>query len=194
MLNELLMNFALWLDTHSWSTQLHESYYMYPWVESFHVLTIMIFLGMLCVIDLRMLGVAFAKVPASTIAERLDTPMMIGFVAMVISGFVLFYAIPVRFTTSIWFRMKVILLIAAGINAFMFRAKMQASTDSWDKDRVPPRRIRVGAGVSLALWSGVVVTGRTIAYDWYDCHQTMSYFMYWVAGCVNEMAAFESGN
>lgn len=190
MLNEWLLAFARWLDTFSWSTQLHESYYMYAWIESTHVLTLMVFLGMLCVIDLRMLGVIFPRVPASVIAERLDKPMMIGFAVMIITGFILYFAIPVRSTQSIWFRIKVVLLIAAGINALLFRNRMRESTDTWDLDRIPPKRIRVGAGVSLALWSGVVITGRTIAYDWYDCHKELPYFMYWAAGCVDEMASY----
>jgi len=191
MLNELLLNFARWLDSFSWSTQLHESYYMYAWIESTHVLTLMLFLGMLCVIDLRMLGLIFPGVPASTIARRLDTPMMIGFVVMVITGFILYFAIPVRTTQSIWFRIKVVLLIAAGVNALLFRNKMHASCDTWDLDPKPPKRIRTGAALSLALWSGIVITGRTIAYDWYDCHKELPYFMYWLAGCVDEMAAYQ---
>jgi hypothetical protein len=164
---------------------------MYAWIESTHVLTLMVFLGMLFVIDLRMLGVAFTNVPASKIADRLDKPMMIGFVIMVVTGFILYYAIPVRSTQSIWFRIKVVLLIAAGVNAFMFRRKMQQATGDWDTDPKPPKRIRIGAGLSLMLWSGVVMTGRTIAYDWFDCHKNLSYAMYWAAGCVDEMAAME---
>lgn len=189
MLNEWLLALARWLDSFAWSTQLHESYYMYAWIETTHVLTLMVFLGMLYVIDLRMLGLIFPKTRASVIAERLDTPMMIGFTIMLITGFILYFAIPVRTTQSVWFRMKVVLLIAAGINAFLFRNRMRASADSWDLDPVPPRHIRIGAGLSLALWSGVVITGRTIAYDWYDCHKDLPYFMYWVAGCVDEMAS-----
>ena len=191
MLNELLLTFAQWLDTHQWSTDIHESIYMYSWIEATHVLTLMIFLGMLCVIDLRMLGAIFPNVPASKIAERLDKPMIIGFAIMLITGFLLFYAIPVRSTQSIWFRIKVVLLILAGINAFMFRAKMQASSGTWDLDPIPPKRIRMGAIASLVLWAGVVITGRTIAYDWFDCHKQLPEFMYWAAGCVNELAALE---
>ena len=161
MLNELLLNLARWLDSQSWSTSIHESIYLYSWIETTHVLTLMVFLGMLFVIDLRMLGAIFPNVPASTIAQRLDKPMMIGFVVMLITGFLLYYAIPVRTTQSLWFRIKVVLLIAAGINAFLFRAKMQASSNSWDLDRIPPKRIRIGAALSLLLWAGVVITGRT---------------------------------
>ncbi|MCZ6640416.1 MAG: hypothetical protein O7F71_02480, partial [Gammaproteobacteria bacterium] len=98
---------------------------------------------------------------------------------------------PVRTTNSIWFRMKMVLFVAAGINAFLFWRKMKSATDSWDNDPKPPKRIRVGAGLSLGLWAGVVASGRLMAYDWYDCHQKLSYFMYWVAGCVHEMAEFE---
>ena len=191
MLNEWLLSFARWLDSFAWSTEIHESFYLYAWIESTHVLTIMVFLGMLFVIDLRMLGLAFIDVPASKISERLDKPMMIGFALMVVSGLILFFAIPVRSTQSIWFRIKVVLLIAAGINAFLFRRKMRQAQGDWDTDRVPPKRMRVGAGLSLALWVGVIMTGRTIAYDWFGCHKELPYFMYWLAGCVDEMAALD---
>ena len=191
MLNELLLSLARWLDSHSWSTAIHESIYLYAWIETTHVITLMVFLGMLFVIDLRMLGAIFPKVPASIIAQRLDKPMMIGFAMMLITGFLLYYAIPVRTTQSLWFRIKVVLLIVAGINAFLFRAKMQASSSSWDLDPIPPKRIRVGAMLSLVLWAGVVITGRTIAYDWFDCHKQLPYAMYWAAGCVDEMAALQ---
>lgn len=191
MLNELLLKFALWLDTFQSSTDLHESLYMYGWVESTHVLTLMLFLGMLLVIDLRLLGVAFKDVPASRIVERLDKPMMLGFVVMVISGALLFYAIPVRSTQSVWFRIKVVLLIA-GVNALLIRNMTRSSTIPWDNDPIPPRRIRIGAGLSLGLWTLVIGAGRSMAYDWWDCSKAdLPYFMYWAAGCVNEIAALE---
>jgi hypothetical protein len=190
MLNELLFKFASWLDTFQSSTDLHESLYMYAWVETTHVLTLMLFLGMLLVIDLRLLGVAFKEVPASTIVERLDKPMMLGFIIMVISGLLLYYAIPVRSTQSIWFRIKVILLISAGINALLIRNMTRSSDMSWDNDPVPPKRIRVGAALSISLWLCVIGVGRSMAYDWWDCKKELPYFMYWAAGCVEEMAAF----
>lgn len=191
MLNEWLLGLARWLEAQSWSIQLHESYYVYAWVESTHVLTLTVFLGMLCVIDLRMLGLMFPSLPASTVAERLDRPMMIGFAVMLTTGFVLYYAIPVRTTQSVWFRFKVILLIAAGVNAWLFRSRMRASVGSWDTDPEPPLHIRVGAALSLLLWSGVVIAGRTIAYDWYDCDKELPAFVYWLAGCVDELAALQ---
>ncbi len=191
MLNEWLLSLAWWLDSMSWSTELHESLYMYAWIESTHVLTLTVFLGMLFIIDMRMLGLTFTNVPASTIAERLDIPMRIGMGLMVVTGFILYFAIPVRSTQSIWFRIKVVLMIAAVINALLFQKQMREADGSWDHDRKAPKRIRVGAALSLGLWSAVVITGRTIAYDWFDCNKDMAYFMYWAAGCVDEMAALQ---
>lgn len=162
---------------------------MYNWVESTHVLTLMLFLGMLIVIDLRMLGWIFPDVPASRIAERLDKPMLLGMAVMFITGFALYYAIPERTTQSIWFRIKVVLLIAASINALLFRARMRDSVSSWDTAPTPPNNIRFAAAASLTLWAGVVITGRTIAYDWFDCHKELPDFMYWAAGCVDQLAA-----
>jgi len=179
MLNDMLLRLARWLDSQSLSTQLHESFYMYNWVESTHVLTLMLFLGMLIVIDLRMLGWIFPEVPASRIAQRLDKPMLIGMAVMFITGFALYYAIPERTTQSIWFRIKVVLLILASINALLFRARMRDSVATWDTNLKPPNNIRFAAMASLTLWAGVVITGRTIAYDWFDCHKELPNFMYW---------------
>ena len=189
MINEWLLAFARWVDTHAWSTAIHESLYLYSWIEATHVLTLMLFLGMLCIIDLRMLGWTFRELPASRLFDRLAPAMYIGFAIMVVTGTLLFFAIPVRTTQSVWFRLKVILLVCAAINVYLFHARMRATVHEWDTDPLPPRHIRRGAGASLALWAGVVFSGRAIAYDWFDCHQPQSAMMYWLAGCVDELAA-----
>ena len=88
MLNELLLKLARWLDSQSWSTSIHESIYLYSWIETTHVLTLMVFLGMLFVIiDLRMLGKIFPNVPASTIAQLTDKPTCDRLRGYVITGF-----------------------------------------------------------------------------------------------------------
>lgn len=185
-MNTLLLEFAQWLDELEWTTAIHESLYLYNWLETTHVLTLMLSLGMLFMIDLRMLGLALPNMPASKLAERLDKPMLIGFSVMAITGVLLFSAIPVRTTQSIWFRIKVILLIAAAVNAWIFRNRMKSG--AWDGE--PSRNARIGAGLSLALWCGVVITGRFIAYDWFDCGKAEnSAFIDWAAGCVAEAAS-----
>jgi len=192
MLNEWLLALAQFFAVQDWSIALHESIYAYAWIETVHVLTLTLFLGMLVIIDLRMLGWAFGGFPATVLARRLNRPMLIGFVVMVITGFILYYAIPIRTTQSIWFRIKVVLLVIAGINAWLFHRALRNSTGTWNDRGLPPLRLRAGAGFSLVLWSGVVFAGRAIAYDWFDCHKPLSGMMYWAAGCVQELAALEA--
>jgi len=94
-MNQQLLHFAQWIESLAWSRKLHESYYMYNWIESTHVLAISLFLGMLFFIDFRMLGLTMTNVPASRIAARLHTPMMIGFAVMIVTGLLLYFAVPV---------------------------------------------------------------------------------------------------
>jgi hypothetical protein len=183
-LNEALLKFAEWVAALPVSIALHESFYMYNWIETTHVLTLMLSLGMLVFIDLRMLGWCMTSVPASRIAARLNKPMWIGFSIMLITGVLLFTAIPVRTTQSLWFRIKMILLVVAFINAWLFRRHMREAVGSWDVAAVPPRRTRIAAALSLTLWAAVVMCGRFIAYDWFDCGQDNGAFIDWAAGCV----------
>jgi hypothetical protein len=181
--NSLLVGFAEWLGETSWSTGLHESFYMFNWLETTHVLTLMLSLGMLFAIDARMLGWWLMEVPASRLAARLATPMWIGFSIMIVTGLTLYTAIPVRYTTSIWFRVKIVLLFAAAINAFLFHRHLNESASTWDTDKVPPKRTRTAAMTSLILWALIVVCGRFIAYDWYDCGKDMPSWMVTLQGC-----------
>lgn len=183
-MNSMFLQFAAWLAGQSFSIGLHESFYMYSWIEAAHVMTLMISLGMLAIIDLRLLGVCLTNVPASKIARRLDKPMRIDFSVMLITGALLFTAIQLRATESLWFRTKVFLLLAACINAWLIRRKMVVAAQSWDL--APSLRCACESreDCRLPLWAGVIVTGRFIAYEWIDCCNDNPAFVDWAAGGV----------
>jgi hypothetical protein len=113
----------------------------------------------------------------------------VSFVIMFITGILLVYAKPVETVQSLWFRIKMILLVAAFINAMIFNAKLKAADGSWDMDRVAPKNLRIGAIISLVLWMGVVAMGRYIPYDWVDCANTDNRTILWAAGCVEQLKA-----
>jgi len=189
-LNQLIYNAAVWLDNTEWSTRIHESYYLYNWIESTHVLTLMLSLGILFLIDMRMLGWAFADISATKLAARLNTPMLLGFVVMFVTGILLVYAVPVRSAQSVWFRIKIGLLIICAINALLFHRKMTASIGSWDFEPRAPKALRVGALISLITWSVIVICGRFIAYDWFDCNYPQSDLIRGIAGCIDGQTQF----
>ena len=180
-----LLPFCQWLADTPGSIALHESLFMYPLVESAHVLTLCVFLGMAIMFDLRLLGFTLTRVPITEMKRRLGPWMVAGFVVMVITGAALFYAIPVRSYQSIWFRGKVVALVLAGLNAFVFHATIDRKVEVWDRDSKPPRAARMAGATSLVLWAIIVVAGRMIAYNWFDCDkQPQPHVVNALAGCV----------
>lgn len=168
-----------------WSIALRESLFVWPLLESAHVLVLMLFVGTAAMLDLRLLGVTFRSVPASEFTGRLLPWTRASFALMATTGLLLFYASPVRYYQNLFFRVKVVLLVAAGLNIWFFHSRVHRRVQGWDLTMPPPRAARVAAVLSLVAWTGVVVTGRMVAYNWFDCDlQPQSSFVNWAAGCV----------
>src|SRR5258706_5483273 len=100
------LGFCQWLEKTPGSIALHESLWVYPLVESVHVLTLCLFLGTVVMLDLRLLGLAMRRVPVSEVVASLSSWTAAGFALMVVSGSLLFYAIPVRTYQNVFFRAK----------------------------------------------------------------------------------------
>src|ERR1700751_3850903 len=98
-----------WMAETPWSTGPHESRYGYPLVESVHVWALCLFFGLAVIFDLRLLGWTMRKIPVSEMARRLLPWTITGFVIMVISGMLLYSAIPLRSYQNIFFRVKMVM-------------------------------------------------------------------------------------
>jgi hypothetical protein len=164
-----VLNFFEQLAETPWSMSLHESEIAYSIIESLHVWSLCVFFGLVIFFDLRLLGWTMRSVPISEFARRLLPWTIAGFVVMAITGILLVYAIPVRSYQNIFFRTKVILMILAGLNVWYFHSRIHSNKAEWDADGVPPRAAQVAGALSLTLWIGVVISGRMIAYNWFDC-------------------------
>ena len=187
-----MLEIAIWLSETKWSIALVESLYMYPWIESAHVLSICFFIGILLFVDLRLMGVAFTKLPISEMNKKVLPWSLFGFGLMMLTGFLLFYAIPVRSYQNIFFRFKVILILLAGLNAFLFHRQMKVEGMIWDEGKSIPKSVHLKAAASLVLWSGVIISGRMIAYNWFDCdRQPQPEWVNWAAGCIVDLNQME---
>lgn len=170
----------------AWSIALHESRYAYAIVESVHVWALCLFVGFAVLLDLRLVGAIFRDIPVSQMARRVLPWTVAGFVVMVASGIVLFYAIPLRTYHNVFFRVKALLLVLAGLNAFVFHHGIYTKVAHWDIT-VPPRPARMAGMCSLMLWAAIIVSGRMIAYNWFDCGKPQSALINLVAGCTPDM-------
>jgi uncharacterized membrane protein len=116
------------------------------------------------ILDLRLLGWVMRRRPISTVAEKFLPWVWIGFTVMVLSGVILFASEAVKCYNSPFFRVKVILIGVAGLNALIFHKTVFGDIASWDNDTNAPWRARLAGGCSLAVWIGVVAMGRALAY------------------------------
>ena len=174
---------AEWLDSTAWSTLLHESLYAYSLIETTHVLALMLFAGSILMLDLRLVGVSFTSFKVSEMSGRLLPWTIAGFVIMVSTGALLFYAIPVRTYHSLWFRIKVVLLIVAAVNVWVYHRRLARFSDAWDASPQPPRSVRLSGALSIFAWGSVIVMGRMIAYNWFDCDRPQAGWVVALAGC-----------
>lgn len=153
-----------WLHDTSLSVWLRDSTWTEPIVETIHVLTLTLFLGFAVLLDLRLLGVSMKRRRVSDVVAQLNPWLIGGFVVMIVTGVLLFSGDPVSFYTTIFFKLKMILLVLAGLNVFIFNTTIGRTIDKWDLSEHTPPRAKVAAICSLIFWVAIIAAGRAIAY------------------------------
>jgi hypothetical protein len=56
------------------------------------------------------------------------------------------------------------LIPLAGLNALFMHYVAMRDVEEWDTGAAPPLKVRMSAGLSLAIWWTVLACGRLIAY------------------------------
>jgi hypothetical protein len=160
----LLLHACEWLHELPLSMAIRESENAYSLIETVHVLGITAVLGTIAVVDLRLLGVVLTQTPVARIALPLIRLTWSGFVVMLVSGALLFAAQAANLYSNTAFRVKLVLLALLALNLVVLHSTVFKGVDSWGSAPRSPPRARFAAFVSLFLWSGVVASGRAIAY------------------------------
>lgn len=157
---------AGWLEAlgeSSLSRAMQDSLWLYPAVETAHLLGLATLVGCAVAFDLRLLGVS-RHLPARATARHLLWCARIGFTVAAISGFLLFTSDPVTLAENPAFRWKLALIAVAGVNALRFHIGPFRTADDWGQGGTTPRSARIAAVVSLGAWAAAVTAGRLIAY------------------------------
>jgi hypothetical protein len=156
--------FCQWLNGTPWSTYLRESDYPFPIIETFHVIGLAVSVGVIMWLDLRFLGVVMPDEPISSVVGQLEPWATGGFAIMFVSGSLLFLSEPMKCYNTLAFRLKVIMLILAGLNVMYFHAKLCARLSEFDKLAKPPWQLKMVAILSFVFWFGIIIAGRWTAY------------------------------
>ena len=141
--------------------------WLYPAVETVHIVGIALLFGSIAVLDLRQLGVG-RSIPARRLARHILPWTAASFLLIVPSGLMMFTAHASDFISSPVFVLKMCLIMAAGLNAALFHTIVFPSVEVWDSEEMrklgPPPSARFSAAVSLAIWICVIACGRLLAY------------------------------
>lgn len=155
--------FAALLDASAPAHALRVSLWLYPLVNTAHVLGIALLVGAIAALDLRLLG-AWRGVAVEPLVRVLVPVAAGGVLLAVASGVLLFITRAPEYVAEPLFGIKLALIGAALLNALALRAS-PAWRHRREAVRDPlPRAWRVAAGLSLLLWLAVLTAGRLIGY------------------------------
>lgn len=159
-----LLRLAQWLNETRGSVAIRESDLVFPLIETVHILALSASVGLVFWVDLRLVGLAMRSKAVSDVVEQLKWWTRGGFALMFLSGSLLLYSEPLKCYNATSFRLKVLLLALAGVNAVVFHTTIYRSVAQWDRVAVAPLRARLAGYASLTLWLGVIIAGRWTAY------------------------------
>ena len=156
------MSFLEWLQFTPVASWVAETLWAYPLLETLHTAGMALLIGALGLINLRILGYK----PDLPILGTLDLlPLAwLGFAVNAISGTLLFTSDAVFFFSSYTFRIKMVLIVLAGINAYVLGRKVFREVRLTGSNVDASRGVRWAAGSSLLFWMGAIIAGRLIAY------------------------------
>ena len=153
----------VWLETSAIAAAMRHSPWLYPIVEIAHIVGFVVLVGAAVMFDLRLLGVSRA-LPASAMARHHLPWARAALLLVVPSGVMMFMAHATEFAANPAFRIKLVLLAAAGLNALLFHRGAFRKVGGWEAGIVAPLTARAAAVASLVLWIGVISAGRLLAY------------------------------
>jgi hypothetical protein len=152
---------AAWVGASAPAQLMRGNAWLYPLVETVHILGFVLLVGAVAMFDLRLLGFG-RQLPPRDLARHLLPWSAASLLLVVPSGLLLFASQPGEMLASRTFLLKMGLMAAAGLNALLFhRSPWWRASMAWLE---ADGRTRVHAGLSLLLWIGVIACGRLIAY------------------------------
>jgi hypothetical protein len=156
--------FCQWLENSSWATAIHQSLWLFPMLETAHLFGIISLVGATSALDLRLIGLTMKGEPVSRIARRLLPWAWAGLTIQVLTGFCLFASEATRCYENKAFRIKMVMLLLAGLNALIFHQTVYRRVARWDDSSAAPLGAKFAGFCSILLWFGIVAAGRWIAF------------------------------
>ena len=157
-----LASVLVWIHDTAFGALVKDVTWMFPTFQAVHLVGMTLLVGVIGVIDLRVLGLA-KGLPLAAL-HRLIPLALIGFAINLVTGFGFFAAEPYSFAAVPAFRLKLLLIVLAGLNALWFWISIYPHVHEWGPDTEAPALAKGISLISLGLWLGVIFAGRFIAF------------------------------
>jgi hypothetical protein len=115
-------------------------------------------------LDLRLLGWTLRRARVSDLACRLLPWIWSAFALQIITGILLFSSEAVKLYDNPAFRLKLLLILVAGVHALVFQVVAYRHLSAWDDRGTLPIGAKLSGGISLLLWIAIVTAGRFIGF------------------------------
>jgi hypothetical protein len=152
-----------WLHDTTIGATVRDVPWMFPTFEALHFMGMSILVGVIAVIDLRVLGVA-KGLPLGPL-DRLVPLAVFGFAINVITGIGFFLSDPLAYARVTPFKVKMVLILLAGINVIWFWIKVSPQMKNWGAGVDASPLAKWLSFASLLFWLSVIVAGRFIAFS-----------------------------
>lgn len=140
---------------------MRDSVWLFPMAEILHFMGLSLLIGSLLVVDFRLLG--FARNFPVTAVYRFLPLALAGFGINLITGTLFFFSDPFRYYPNIAFRLKMLFIILAGLNALYFALTVHRNVAQSGREDAGSA-IKTVSALSFLFWIGVIVLGRFIPY------------------------------
>jgi hypothetical protein len=154
-----IYNIFKWLDATPISKAIRDSTYIFPVVEVLHLFGLTLLLGTVMVMCLRMLGFGMRRQTTTEVNTQLMPWAVSAAVLTIVTGILLFLSEAMKcygneaFPYKMWF-------LLGGIILYVLTGSRMRHAES----RLSPVTMKIVAVLTLALWFGVAIAGRAIAF------------------------------
>jgi uncharacterized membrane protein len=115
-------------------------------------------------VDTKLLGLSGRGAAVSAVTRRFLPWVWVALVVLLLSGMILISAEPRRDLLNNVFRLKMVLVVVVGTATWLFHKSVRQNPAAWGERPDHPWRARLIGIVTLAIWVGVIMCGRWIAY------------------------------
>jgi len=152
------------LEATGLATKIRDSVFLFPMIESTHVIGLALVFGTIAVIDLRLLGIASTHRSFQRMASDILKWTWGAFALTALTGSLMFTTNASVYYHNFYFRAKMVLLALTGINMLFFELTAARTIHRWDTAPSAPRAGKAVAVLSLTMWIAIICVGRLIGF------------------------------